>query len=79
MKRVKRMVIDPESLVHLFQEGLVIKTSGLLPDDATVIRAAVNHETGNIELVIESLDYPVVDDGQVIPLCEAVQFERISL
>lgn len=76
MKRVKRLVINPEALLIAMRgEGWRI-VGGTVPDDATVIRAAVNSETGTIELIIESLEFEPVLTGNVIPMMAPVEFER---
>lgn len=78
MKRVKRLVIDPETLVRAMQDGGWRIVGCAVPDDATVIRVYTNSQTGAIELVIESLEFEPVRNGSVIPTMGSVQFERVS-
>lgn len=74
---LKRLVISPEQLVYAMQAGKWEVIGGALPEDAMVIRVAVNSLTGMIELVVESQSFELVLNGQKIPEMDPVKFQRL--
>lgn len=74
-------MISPQVFINFFKHGSdavrIIKNA--LPEDATYVRSFVDDNTGHgrVGLVIESLWFDEVKEGDLIPTLPDVLFEKV--
>jgi|CXWL01.1.fsa_nt_gi hypothetical protein len=74
--RLKRFTLSPEGLCHALRTGSHLKIVGEgVPQDGKVVRVFPNHETGCIELVVESESYEDLLVGCLIPQADPIIIE----
>lgn len=75
--KLKRIPLSPEGLANALRTGSRIEIVGDgVPIDGRVVRVFANHETGNIELVVESELYDDLPVGGLIPHAPPIMFRH---
>lgn len=76
--RLKRFTLSPEDLSYALRTGSHLKIVGEgVPRDGKVVRVFPNHETGCIELVVESESYEDLSVGCLIPHAHLITIETV--
>lgn len=79
--RVKRVAVQPETLITM---GKGQHTQALevvahrLPADASYVHATFDANAGAVYLFLESATFPLVAEGEVVPILPATEFRIVT-
>lgn len=79
--RVQRIAVQPEMLITMAQgrhtQALEVVAHGL-PADATYVMATFDPHAGAVYLFVESATFPLVPEGDVVPLLPPTEFRVVT-
>lgn len=77
--RLKIINCSPQFLIMIMQFGCKypVRVINPLPSDAAIIRAFQGGDFNSYSLVIHSMEFPELKDGDPIPEMQSPQFEEV--
>lgn len=76
-RRLKRLSVTPEFIVKQVQ-GTYRVVANPLPEDIVIMSSNYNPQRDEIEIILQSEQWPEVGKGRVIPVCDSPFIERLE-